>query len=146
MAATITASPRQAHSTCRMRKWWALPWRSSASTLDALHTITIPVASRARVTAKSVMSDDSFLAKLPRQGADGFLEDTPAVGVVLEHVEGGAGGRQDHGVAGHGAREGLLNGIGHVGAGDDRHHAAERERDALARLADGEDGLAVPGQ
>src|SRR5262245_19842647 len=63
MAATMAASPTAHQMTWRIRKKYALSCRSWASAVDALHTMTSPSPSRATVTAKSEMSDDSFLAK-----------------------------------------------------------------------------------
>src|SRR3989442_15243880 len=65
--------------------------------------MTRPKPRRATVTVNSVRSEDNFLATaLSRvlQAPYFFLECAPAVRVVPEHVEGGAGGGQEHGVAG----------------------------------------------
>src|SRR6187401_2250373 len=122
MAAIITTTPRQAQTTCRTRKWYALPWSSWASTEDALHTITSPAPIRATVTVKSVVSEVSFLATSAFAGCqrpDLVLEGAAAGGVVGEHVEGRAAGGEEHGVPGRGALEPLLHGFLQRGAGDD---------------------------
>src|ERR1022692_4982010 len=52
-----------------------------------------------------------------------LVEDLATVLVALELVEAGAGGRQQHGVAGHGVRVGISDG-GFDGLGRDQRHGA----------------------
>src|SRR5262245_26762874 len=70
MAATMAARPTAHQMTWRIRKKYALSWRSLASAVDALHTMTRPRPKRATVTAKSEMSDDSFLANRIHPGCN----------------------------------------------------------------------------
>src|SRR5688572_19900718 len=107
MAAIIATTPRQAHAACRTRKWYALPWTSCASIDEALHTMTRPAPMSATVTANSVASDVSFLAKRPRRGAGrahGLADVKSASDQVAAPAGGGAkrprrGAGRAHGLA-----------------------------------------------
>src|SRR5258708_4018130 len=119
--------------------------------------MTKPRPRRAAVTATSVRSEESFLAilggppsarPLPRgQPAHLLLELPPAVGVVREHVEGGARGGEENGVSGAGGAKGPLHRLAQAGAARDGHGPAQGGDDALPSLADGQDApppLLVP--
>src|SRR5213083_599291 len=74
--------------------------------------MTRPKPRRATVTVNSVRSEDNLLATVHPgvlQALYFFLECAPAVRVVLEHVEGGAGGGQEHGVPGDAGEAGPLH-------------------------------------
>src|ERR1044071_5338351 len=87
----------------------------------AEYTITTPMETRATMRAKNQRSGVSFLGM--RELVDHGHEDLAAMLEVVEHVEGGAGGRGDRRVAR--AREGPRGGHrlphrGGIGTGDAR--------------------------
>src|SRR6266568_3517095 len=86
--------------------------------------MTRPKPRRATVTVKSVRSEESFLAiPPPLQPRDFLLEGPAAMGIVLEHVEGGAGGGEEHGVAREGGGPGPLHRFPEGGAAVHGQHA-----------------------
>src|SRR5262245_17425778 len=100
--------------------------------------MTRPSPTRATLTAKSVVSEASFLAIGPRSGqpADLVLEGAPPLRVVAEHVERRAGGGQENDVARHGPGPRLLDRLAQRRAGDHGNDAAERVLDLRPGFAD----------
>src|SRR5262249_59437703 len=115
---------RSTHSPCRFKKCSG-SWKRSAAMMPlAEYTITTPMETRATMRAKSQRSGVSFLGT--GQLVDEGHEHLAAVLVVVEHVEGGTGWRDQHHVAR--AREGA--GAGHRvthGGGVDAGHARRLE-------------------
>src|SRR5215469_9175807 len=124
MPAHNAPMPRSTHSPCRFRKCSGSWKRSAAMMALAEYTITTPMETRATMRAKSHRSGVSFLGT--GQLVDEGHEHLAAVLVVVEHVEGGAGGREQHHVAR--AREGAGGGhrVPH-GGGVDAGHARRLE-------------------
>src|SRR5262252_4236841 len=116
MPAHSAPMPRSTHSPCRFRKCSGSWKRSAAMMALAEYTITTPMETRATMRAKSHRSGVSFLGT--GQLVDEGHEHLAAVLVVVEHVEGGAGGREQHHVAR--AREGAGGGhrVAHGGGVD----------------------------
>src|SRR5215510_13011956 len=116
--------PRSTHSPCRFRKCSGSWKRSAAMMALAEYTITTPMETRATMRPKSQRSGVSFLGT--GQLVDEGHEDLAAVLVVVEHIEGGAGGREQHHVAR--AREGASGGhrVAH-GGGIGTGHARRLE-------------------
>src|SRR5215475_16033253 len=95
MPAHNAPMPRSTHSPCRFRKCSGSWKRSAAMMALAEYTITTPTETRATMRAKSQRSGVSFLGT--GQLVDEGHEHLAAVLVVVEHVEGGTGWReQDH--------------------------------------------------
>ena len=109
-----------------------------------------PTPSRASVTAKSERVGGELLSHAPpprpaRRTAS--LKARAARRVVREHVERRAGGGEQHGVAGRGAPRGRARPLPRmIAQATTGTTAASASRDAAARLADGEHGLAVRAQ
>src|SRR5262245_22799707 len=97
MPAHRAPMPRRAHSPCRLRKCSGSWKRSAAMMALAEYTITTPRETRATMNAKSQRSGVSFLGT--GQLVDEGHEHLAAVLIVVEHVEGGAGGGKQHHVA-----------------------------------------------
>src|SRR6266568_3064692 len=109
--------------------------------------MTRPKPRRATVTVKSVRSEESFLAiPPPLQPRDFLLEGPAAMGIVLEHVEGGAGGGEEHGVAREGGGPGPLHRFPEGGAAVHGQDALEALGDTLLGLADRQHALAALAQ
>src|SRR5580700_7661098 len=101
MNANIPATPREIQSNWRSKNVYPLPYSSRAVIADALKTITAPMKQRAAVAPNSfgsgsrlrgtVDTPGSFpvarLARLARERPDEFLENAPAMLVILELVE-----------------------------------------------------------
>src|ERR1035438_4052508 len=117
---------RTAHTACRLRKYqgeWLGPiWAMIA---DALYTISTPENTMASTVKKRIQSVLSLWAMsiFRCQLVHDLFEELATVLVALELVEAGAGGRQQHGVAGHGVRVGISDG-GFDGLGRDQRHGA----------------------
>src|SRR5215813_12820731 len=124
MPAHRAAMPSKTHSPCRLRKCSGSWKRSAAMMALAEYTITTPMETRATMSAKSQRSGVSFLGT--GQLVDDGHEDLAAVLVVVEHVEGGTGRREQHHVAR--ARQGAGGGhrVPH-GGGVDAGHARRLE-------------------
>src|SRR5664280_402394 len=98
---------------------------------DALLTISTPENTIARTVEKRIQSVLSLCAIsiFRLQLVDNLFEELATVLVVLELVEAGAGGRQQHGVAGHGMRVGMGEGRFDGPGGDQRNSALKLLRD-----------------
>src|SRR5215471_14124766 len=143
MPAHSAPMPRMTHSPCRFRKCSGSWKRSAAMMALAEYTITTPMETRATMRAKSQRSGVSFLGT--GQLMDEGHEDLAAVLVVVEHVEGGAGRREQYHVAR--AREGTGGGhrvahgggvhAGHVRRFEGRPHgrAIDPDEHRLAHAA-----------
>src|SRR5215510_14752914 len=118
MPAHRAPMPSKTHSPCRLRKCSGSWKRSAAMMALAEYTITTPMETRATMSAKSQRSGVSFLGT--GQFVDDGHEHLASVLVVVEHVEGGAGGGEQHHVArareGAGGRHRVPHGGG-IGAG-----------------------------
>src|ERR1044071_8252122 len=62
MEMASTASPSTVHSACLVRNRYGWSERSSATTAEALYTITTLAQTTSKVEVKSTLSDLSFLA------------------------------------------------------------------------------------
>src|ERR1035437_497941 len=102
-----------AHAACRCTKchaeWLGPIWAMIA---DALLTISTPENTMVSTVKKRIQSVLSLWAMsiFRLQLVHNLFEELATVFVAPELVEAGAGGRQQHGVAGHGVRVGMGDG------------------------------------
>src|ERR1017187_1667077 len=129
----LTGSPKQT-ATSRKR-----------ATLLALSTPENPIASTVEKRIQSVLSLCA-ISIFRLQLVDNLFEELATLLVALELVEAGAGGRQQHRVAGHGMRVGMGDGRFDGPGGNQRDSALKLLGDLRRGSSDEQGGVRLGGQ